>query len=187
MLNSTFTLTTGSKSAVMGLRDTPLLVLGTMSGMGLGSQYAELDRELGGAISEAIAEKGFQGNLGKYFLLELQRDGAPQNVLVIGLGSPEKFNRKAINRVIQTAVAQAVKLGAPKMTIPVLPNRQTQGTLNLRGQAFMIREAVEQKLGQFEDKEGALEVEFLCSPQAKPQLAKGLACKRMGADGNCCE
>lgn len=186
MIKATFTLTTGSKTTVTGLRETPMLVLGTMSGMGLGSQFADLDSKLGGVISGAISKKGFQGDLGKNFLLEVEQDGAPQNVLVLGLGSPDKFDRKAINRVIQLAVARAVKLGLSKMTIPVLPNRQTQGTLNLRGQAYIIREAVEHKLAQYEDKEGELEVEFLCSPQAQTQLAKGLACKRMDPDGQCC-
>jgi len=186
MINSTFTVTTGSKTAVLGLRETPMLVLGTMSGMGLGSQIADLDQHLGGVIAAEISKKGFQGDLGKNFVLELDQPGAPENVLVLGLGSPAKFDRKAITRAIQIAVSRAVKLGCSKLTIPILPNRQTQGTLNLRGQAYIIREAVEKKLKELEEKEGTLEIEFLCTPQAKSHLAKGLACKRMSADGECC-
>ncbi|MCA0316233.1 MAG: hypothetical protein LCH63_20600 [Candidatus Melainabacteria bacterium] len=181
---TTFTITTGSGKPVLGLRETPMLVLGTLSGMGLGSQIAELDGDLGGIISAEIQERGFQGELGKYFTVELERPGIPQNILVLGLGSPEKFDRKAITRAIKIAVARAVKLGCNKLTIPILPNRQTQGKLNLRGQAYIIREAVEQKLKDLKA-EGALEVEFLCSPQAKVHLVRGLACKRMNDKGEC--
>jgi hypothetical protein len=96
MINHTFTLTTGSGTTVKGLKETPMLVLGVLSsGMGLGSQIAELDHQLGGVISSEISKRGFQGDLGKHFTLEIEQKGAPQNVLVLGLGSPDKFDRKA--------------------------------------------------------------------------------------------
>ena len=188
MFTHTFTLTTGSGTTVKGLKETPMLVLGVLSsGMGLGSQIAELDHQLGGVISSEISKRGFQGDLGKHFTLEIEQKGAPQNVLVLGLGSPDKFDRKAITRAMKIAVGRAVRLGCNKITIPILPNRQTS-TLNLRGQAFIIRQAVETKLADLESGAvEALEVGLLCSPQAKSHLAQGLACKRMDAEGTCCD
>lgn len=187
MIKATFTLTTATAQQLGGSTETPLLVLGTLAGMGLGTQMSGLDSQLGGVISGAIAKKSFQGNLGANFTLRLNQEGAPAHVLVVGLGSPDKFNRKAIIRLVRIAVARAVQLGSPKVTFPILPNRQTQATRNLRGQAYLLRKAVEDKLAEIGgDEDRELEIELLCSPQAKPHLVVGLTCKRMDDEGDCC-
>lgn len=187
MIKATFTLTTATAQQLGGYTDTPLLVLGTLAGMGFGTQISGLDGMLGGVISGAIAKKSFQCNLGNNFTLRLNQEGAPAHVLVVGLGSPDRFNRKAIIRLVRIAVARAVQLGCPKVTFPILPNRQTQATRNLRGQAFLLRKAVEEKLAEIGgDEERELEVELLCSPQAKPHLTVGLTCKQMNEAGDCC-
>ena len=47
--------------------------------------------------------------------------------------------------------------------------------------------AAERKIATYGKKPGELEIELVCAPQAKAHLSKGLSCKRMGANGTCCD
>lgn len=185
-MKATFTLTTSKDtSQLLGLTDTPLLILGKLQAIGLGNHIQSLDHSLGGAISEQVQERNFRGERGESFLLNLDQAGAPENVLVVGLGSLDKFDQNAIKQVVELAVEAAISKGLTKITFPMPPNRQTKD-INLRGQAHIIRLAVEKKLQEYR-RSGELEVEILSAPQAKAQLARGLACKRRSKDGTCCD
>jgi hypothetical protein len=186
MMKAKFTLTTStSKQVLLGLTPTPLLILGKLQTTGLGSHIQSLDHSLGGAISEQVQELNFRGERGESFMLTLKDEGAPENVLVVGLGSLDKFDHNAIKQVVETAVDTAVAKRLPKITFPIPPNRQTKD-INLRGQANIIRQAVEKRLLEHKGR-GEIEIEILSAPQAKAQLARGLACKRRGKDGTCCD
>ena len=182
-MKAKFTLTTSS--TLLGLTPTPLLILGKLQAVGLGSHIQSLDHSLGGAISEQITGLNFRGERGESFLLDLDQEGAPDNVLVVGLGSVDKFDQNAIKQVVELAIAAAVSKGLTKITFPMPPNRQTTD-INLRGQANIIRQAAEKKLLEYKGR-GEMEIEILSAPQAKSQLARGLACKRTGPDGSCCD
>jgi hypothetical protein len=187
MMKAKFTLTTSKNTPeLLGLVATPLLILGKLEAIGLGNHIQSLDHSLGGAISEQVQGQNFRGVRGENFLLRLDLEGAPDNVLVVGLGSQNKFDQNAIKQVVELAVETAVSRGLTKVTFPMPPNRQTK-EVNLRGQAHVIRLAVEHKLAEYTDIEGTLEVEILSAPQAKAQLARGLACKRRNKDGTCCD
>lgn len=134
MINHTFTLTTGSGTTVKGLKETPMLVLGVLSsGMGLGSQIAELDHQLGGVISSEISKRGFQGDLGKHFTLEIEQKALPRTCSCSASAHPTSLTE--ITRAMKIAVGRAVSFGCNKITIPILPNRQTS-TLNLSRAGF---------------------------------------------------
>ena len=134
-MKAKFTLTTSSsKPTLLGLTPTPLLILGKLQAVGLGSHIQSLDHSLGGAISEQITGLNFRGERGESFLLDLDQEGAPDNVLVVGLGSVDKFDQNAIKQVVELAIAAAVSKGLTKITFPMPPNRQTTD-INLRGQA----------------------------------------------------
>ena len=186
-MKAKFTLTTSKLAPeLQGLVSTPLLIVGKLQAIGLGSHIQSLDHGLGGAISEQVQGQNFRGELGESFLLNLNQEGAPDNVLVVGLGSPGKFDSSAIQQVVDQAVEVAVTNGLTKITFPMPPNRQT-ASVNLRGQAHTIRRAVENKLATYKNRKGELEVEIISAPQAKAQLARGLACKRRNSDGVCCD
>jgi len=186
-MKAKFTLTTSTnKPELLGLTETPLLILGKLQAIGLGSHIQSLDHSLGGAISEQVQGLNFRGERGESFLLDLDQEGAPENVLVVGLGSLDKFDQNAIKQVVELAVDAAISKGLTKITFPMPPNRQTKD-INLRGQANIIRQAVEKKLLEYKSRKGELEIEILSAPQAKAQLARGLACKRRNKDGTCCD
>jgi hypothetical protein len=186
MMKAKFTLTTSTNTPeLLGLTNTPLLILGKLQAIGLGNHIQSLDHSLGGAISEKVQGLNFRGERGESFLLNLDQEGAPENVLVVGLGSLDKFDHNAIKHVVEMAVDAAIAKGLTKITFPMPPNRQTKD-INLRGQANIIRLAVEKKLREHKGR-GELEIEILSAPQAKAQLARGLACKRSSEDGTCCD
>ena len=186
-MKAIFTLTTSTnKPQLLGLTETPLLILGKLQAIGLGNHIQSLDHSLDGAISLQLQEQNFRGERGESFLLNLDQDGAPENVLVVGLGSLDKFDQNAIRQVVELAVDAAITNGLAKITFPMPPNRQTKD-INLRGQANIIRQAVEKKLLEYKGHTGVLEIEILSAPQAKAQLARGLACKNRKPDGSCCD
>jgi hypothetical protein len=186
MMKAKYTLTTSkSTPQLLGLTPTPLLIVGKLQAVGLGNHIQSLDHGLDGAISEQIQEQQFRGERGESFLLNLNQEGAPENVLVVGLGSLKSFDHNAIKQVVETAVDTALAKGLTKITFPMPPNRQTKD-INLRGQANIIRQTVEKRLQDHKGR-GELEIEILSAPQAKAQLARGLACKRRNQDGSCCD
>ncbi len=170
----------------LGLGATPMLLLCKLTGHGLGSQIQAFDQTVGGVIANHIEQENFHGNRGEHFVLELDQDGAPDHVMVIGLGSPDKFDSQAITQLVDLAVENAIARGCSKLSIPILPNRQSQA-INLRGQAHLIKVAAEKKVATYGNKSGELEIELVCAPQAAQHLAKGLSCKRMAANGTCCD
>lgn len=169
----------------LGLGTTPMLLLCKLTGHGLGSQIQTFDQSVGGIIANHIEQENFRGERGEHFTLELDQDDAPQNVMVVGLGSPDKFDIKAITQLVDLAIENAIARGCSKLSIPILPNRAAQG-INLRGQAHAIKVAAEKKIATYGKKAGELEIELVCAPQAKSHLTVGLTCKRWD-NGTCCD
>ena len=170
----------------LGLNETPMLLLCKLAGHGLGSHIQTLDQAVGGLISSEVDKTNFRGNRGEYFVLDIDQEDAPQSVMLVGLGTQDKFDSGAIVQLVELAVEEAVKRGCSKVSVPILPNRQAQG-INLRGQAHLIKVTAERKVASLRVDEGELEIELVCAPQAKAHLQKGLSCKRMGSDGRCCD
>ncbi len=163
-----------------------MLLVCKLNGHGLGSHIQAFDQTVGGVIASQIEQENFQGNRGEHFVLELDQDGAPEHVMVVGLGSPDKVDCHAIAQLVDLAVENAISRGCSKLSIPILPNRQSQA-INLRGQAHLIKVAAEKKVATYGNKRGELEIELICAPQARQHLAKGLSCKRMAPNGTCCD
>lgn len=170
----------------LGLNETPMLLLCKLAGHGLGSHIQTLDQDVGGLISSEIEKTNFRGERGEFFVLDVDQEDAPQSVMLVGLGTPEKFDSGAIVQLVELAVEEAIKRNCNKVSVPILPNRQAQG-INLRGQAHLIKVTAERKVASMRVEDGELEIELVCAPQAKSHLQKGLSCKRMGSDGRCCD
>ena len=74
-----------------------------------------MDKALGGTITKAIAETGFEGKLGETLFLPSSGKVADKEVLVIGLGEAAEFDYKEVEKVSQAAVAASVEKGFSKV------------------------------------------------------------------------
>ncbi len=166
---------------------TPMLMLTKIQGMGLGTGPKAIDSSCDGLLTQAIAEQGFKGGLAKFVAVELGQDSPQQNLLMMGLGSVHDFNPCGLAEVIAVAIDQTLQKGCTKLTIPVVANRLTALSLNLLGTAHIVRKAAEQKLAGIESDE-TLEIEFLCTAQAKRYIQQGLdvSCDHRNKQ-HCCE
>lgn len=166
---------------------TPMLMLTKIQGMGLGSGPKAIDSSCGGLLTQAIAEQGFKGGLAEAVTVELGEDSPQQNLVMMGLGSVQEFNPCGLAQVIGVAIDHTLKKGSPKLTIPVVANRLTALSLNLLGTAHIVRKAAEQKVAGIESDE-TLEIEFVCTAQAKRHIQQGLdvACDHRNKQ-HCCE
>jgi leucyl aminopeptidase len=77
-----------------------------------GGATGAVDKALDGAITEAIAEAEFEGNLGDTLFLPGEGKVSAKEVLVIGLGDSAKFDYEAVEKVSQAAISASVAKGA---------------------------------------------------------------------------
>lgn len=164
---------------------TPMLMLTKVAGTAPGDGVRAVDKSLDGLISKRIGKVGFKGDLGEHLAFSVGGSKPQENVLLVGLGRAAKFDTKALCQVVGLALDQALAKKAPRLSIPILPNRLTD--LNLQGTAHIIKAAVERKLAKVSgDKE--LEIELLCTPQAKRHIEAGLATShaKKGSSDPCC-
>jgi leucyl aminopeptidase len=80
-----------------------------------GGATGAVDKALGGAITKAIAETGFEGKLGETLFLPSNEKVSAKEVLVIGLGPADEFDYKEVEKVSQAAVSASVVKGASKV------------------------------------------------------------------------
>jgi hypothetical protein len=89
--------------------------------------------------------------------------------------------------VIQLAVGRAVTMGCSRLTLEIPKDRLTATSMNLTGTAHAIKEFVTTKLAEVgAGKQGTLEVELVCTPQAARYLKKGLSIQHRGKRASCC-
>ncbi|HEY9712748.1 MAG TPA: M17 family peptidase N-terminal domain-containing protein [Chroococcales cyanobacterium] len=168
------------KSADGGIESvrTDMLVLTKIQGIALGPGPSAVDQALDGAISARVEQNSFKGELGENLVLSVSDQSHPQrHVLLVGLGPSSSFDHCALVEVIDVAVAKAVARKCNRLSIPVVANRMTQLNLNLRGTAHIVRTVAERRLAAI-DGDGTLEIELICTSQAKRHLEAGLACRK---------
>ncbi len=161
--------------------ETDLLVLTGMEGTRSGGFVRELDDRLGGALSKAKKEAGFRGVLGSHVLIDLAKQGVsparPRYILLVGLGDYKTFTLPIICGLMRLALEKAVELGVERLTLPVIPNRLSQHTINLIGTGSIIHCRVEERFMLHGSIGNLKEVNLLCTPQAKKHLDEGLSCQ----------
>lgn len=190
-MKAKFIVTTSLKQApALGLEkvSTPMLMLTKVAGTAPGDGIRAVDKSLDGLISKRIGKVGFKGDLGEYLNFSIGASEPQENVLLVGLGRAAKFDTKALCQVVGIAVDQALAKKAPRLSIPILPNRLTD--LNLQGTAHIIKAMVERKLANVKG-DSELEIELVCTPQAKRHIEAGLACGhtthvKKGSEDPCC-
>jgi len=163
---------------------TDMLLLTKVFGTGLGPGVVAFDKLLGGRISKRMEQKDFKGQLGEHLSLKLGDGYAQKSVLVVGLGNASKYDECTLRSVIKLAVEHAIKYGYKKLSVPIVPKSQL--SLSVTGTAFSIKEAVEEQLALTPGGAGTLEVELVCTAQAKRYVEKGLSLPKR-KQKLCCE
>jgi len=87
---------------------------------------ATLDRALGGAIQELIAEGDLHGKLGEVGLLYPRRAIPAKRVLIAGLGPRQKLDLETVRRAAAHAIKKARELGANQVAA-ALPGPDLDG------------------------------------------------------------
>ena len=80
-----------------------------------GGATGAMDKTLSGAITKAIAETGFEGQLGDALFLPNAGKVSSKEVLVIGLGSAHEFGYEEVEKASQAAVSASVERGVSKV------------------------------------------------------------------------
>lgn len=164
---------------------TPMLMLTKIQGMGLGGGPKAIDEACDGLLSHHMEQQGFTGGLAQAVTVELGDESPQQNLVMMGLGTVGQFTPCGLAEVIEVAVDKTIEKGCNKITIPVVANRLTALSLNLRGTAHIVRQAVERKLAAVESDE-TFEVEFVCTTQAKRHIQQGLDIECRHKQERCC-
>jgi len=158
---------------------TDLLMLTKLAGMPLGPTPSAVDRALDGLIGRKMKDAEFTGEQGQHLLVDLNggsHSARPQRaILLVGLGSAQKFCGKVACQVFRLVIDQAVEQGITQVTIPFAPNRMTVSSLNLKGTAHILREVVDERLSGRKGARASLkEIQVLCTPQARKHIQEGL-------------
>ena len=162
------------------LFDTDMLVLTMMESTRPAGLFSLLDERLRGLISRAREKAAFRGALGSYILLDLAQEGfaepRPRFILLVGLGDYKNFTLPIMCGLMRLVLEKSAELGVEKVTLPVIPNRLSQHSLNLVGTGSIIHCRVEERFMLHGGIGNLKDIVLLCTPQAKKHLDEGLAC-----------
>jgi len=168
---------------------TDLLLLTKVAGLDLGPGPQSVDLSLQGLISRKINQRKFRGDLAKSIRFDLDpqvfKDSPQRHVLLVGIGSTQKFDRAAACKVFGELIDEALKLGVEHVTIPFPANRTTGPKLNLKGTAHILKEVVEEKFASLDDSVALKEIVIYCTPQARTHIKAGLEAP-VRTKGSCC-
>lgn len=134
--------------------------------------------EVAELVKQTIKAKNFDGKSGSRLLIETslkKTDGeAGRHVLLVGLGRASCYKADTAYNVVQLLVDEAIQVGARTVTIPFVPNRMTEGCLNLKATAFKLKCAVAQRFSELDGEVSLKEIQIYCTPQAKRHIQQGL-------------
>lgn len=164
---------------------TPLLMLTKFSGINLATELRKfVAGAFEGRLAAELAKKGFKGEPGEHLTVQLGDKCTQERVMFVGLGKSGNFNCATVRDTVKTAVNRALAHRSPRLSIPIFPNRNTSSSLGLMPTAHIIKCVAEDVLAHKKG-DGVLEIELLCTPQAKRHVDKGLAKQRVSKASVC--
>lgn len=169
-----FVLTTmfGRNSESIEQLSTDLLVIDQHEHMRLGGGPRDIDTMLGGALSAAIEQHRFAGELGDHIVIA-QPSPRIKNILVVGLGRSGQFRRQTLCGFLRLVIETAKKLGVRRVTLPMFPGRLDE--ISVSGTLAVLKCRVAQYASQADGLGGLKEIEILSTPQARRWLVEGLS------------
>ena len=122
-----------TKSLQLSQEKAQLLGLGVSKGSLVTPLARQIDKKLGGLVSDILKREEFKGKSGETRLLETHGRIAAGNILLIGLGDPEKSDpeilRKAASKLVRTGNRLRIKTVAIEDSLVKIPTDR-------RGQAL---------------------------------------------------
>lgn len=170
-------LTPGSELHASENIRTDMLLIGKFAGMKL----SEGAQHILSSSTVASEETEFTGDECEFKLVDAPPGSPQKKILFFGLGRAQRFGSHILRKLAETLVDQALEAGCSKVTIPVLPNRLTQGNITLSATAHIISCVARSKLEKLEGSK-TLTFEFACTPQARRHLQAGVRARRQHAD-----
>lgn len=169
------------EEVVERISETPFLVVTRLAGAHFNRFEQAVDGLLGGLLTKAC--DGWKCELGSYRLIYLPafhteagvplRIGRLQYILLAGLGHPSEFHARKLCGFTGLTLHEAAVAQAEKITFIESPHRSTEEGISLEGTAAIMRCRAE-ALKSAGHLRCLNEIEFLCSPQARLHLEKGL-------------
>lgn len=99
---------------------TEVLVLALCEGDGVSQQeVASLDKAMGGALSDLLTSKEFEGKTGELALLHTQRKIPAKRVLLVGLGNTSSLGLDTIRQAMGYAVKRVRHVKAASFTVAI--------------------------------------------------------------------
>jgi hypothetical protein len=157
--------------------DTDLLVIEQHAHKYLGGGPKAIDTILGGALTAALSQSEFTGELGQTLLIPLP-ERQVRNLLLIGAGDTSlQGGRSVLCATFGLVLETARNLKAKRISLPMFP-----GGLDRAGMSGTMA-ILQCRLRQFERQNGGLggieEIEILSTPQAKRWLSEGLSAAKL--------
>ena len=86
------------------------------------SEFKDLDKQLGGALSKVLKQEKFQGKIGDQILYHSPNTLKARRVVVAGLGKKENFSEESFRRASATAAIAARNAACSKVSY-VMPSK----------------------------------------------------------------
>ncbi len=102
--------------------------------------WSALNRWAGGNLAEIVATGDFQGKRGETLLIYGRGKGAPDRILLIGLGEEEKADETALREAAQTASAEATRResGSLSLWLPSARKLRSAGALQAAAEGLSL-------------------------------------------------
>ncbi|MDI6807733.1 MAG: leucyl aminopeptidase [Candidatus Eisenbacteria bacterium] len=84
------------------------------------SNFLEVDKKSNGFVQQILKEEGFKGKEGEVLVIHMRGEVGAKRVLVLGLGSNEKFTKDTVRRAAGTFARKAQALKLKKIALPLI-------------------------------------------------------------------
>lgn len=99
-------------STTVARQRTDCAIVGVYEKGSLSQAALELDRQAGGMIAKLVKRGDLRGKLGETMLLPELKGTRSERIIVVGLGSQDKYSRKHARKALSAALSLALKTGA---------------------------------------------------------------------------
>lgn len=153
-----------------------IIILPLFSGTVPGDYLDHLDEQLHHAIHKAMEDAAFAAHPGEVVRVDVSDvlgSAVKKVIFVVGLGEPGDFSSRTLCGLFSFALTKAEEEGVECLSFPIQPHRATEGAINLKGLAAILRcrTFVTVQAGGLKHLK---EIRIVASPQAKRYIKEGL-------------
>jgi leucyl aminopeptidase len=111
--------------AAPSLKGAGALAIGVPEG-GLSGSAAEMDKLVGGALGRAMESSRFKGKAGQVLELLAPAGVAASRILLLGMGAPDAFDGRAVEKAAASAVGRLLTGGEKSLTLVIAPPKRSK-------------------------------------------------------------